>query len=204
MKKIIVILLSFIIYQSNGQTTSGLKIILEGGSSIATLQPKGGTNYSDLSVSGSPIVRVWDKFQPTANFGVFLGSVGWQFNPYLFLGMGTGLKYSYDQSDGDLPVFADLRIHFLNKKISPTLAFKGGYNLTENVFGDLAAGICYHILPKTALLLNLAITNYRYEFTITTLPHNPGLGDPYPYTPEKTENFVIRNYFLQVRTGLIF
>ena len=165
---------------------------------------KGGSIYTNLTISGSPTIKIWDNFQPSSNFGIFLGSVGWQFNPYLFLGLGTGLKYYYDHSDGDLPVFADLRFNFQDKKISPTLSLKGGYNLADNIFADLSAGICYQILPKTSLLLNLAITNYRYDFTIITPPHNPGPSDPYPYTPERTENFVIRNFLLQFRTGLTF
>ena len=204
MKKTAFILLILISSQAICQVKSGLRFVMEGGTSILTLKPKSGSIYSNLTISGSPTVKIWDNYKPSSNFGVILGSFGWQFNPYLFLGLGTGLKYYYDQSEGNLPVFADLRINFLNKKVSPTLALKGGYNLTENIFGDLSAGICYRILPKTALLLNLAITNYRYEFTIITPPHNPGPSDPYPYTPEKTENFVIRNFFLQFRTGLIF
>ena len=203
MKKIAFILLLFIINQAFGQVKTGIRFVMEGGTSILTLKAKAGSIYTNLTISGSPTVKIWDNFQPSSNFGVFLGSVGWQFNPYLFLGLGTGLKYYYDQSDGDLPVFADLRINFLNKKISPTLSLKGGYNLADNVFGDLSTGICYHILPKTSLLLNLAITNYRFDFTIIT-PSGYSDKYPYKYDPGKTENFVIRNFFLQFRTGLIF
>lgn len=204
MKKTAFILLILISSQAICQAKSGLRFVMEGGTSITTLKAKSGSIYSNLSISGSPTVKIWDNFQPSSNFGVFLGSVGWQFNPYLFLGLGTGLKYYYDNSDGDLPVFADLRINFSNKKISPTLSLKGGYNLTENVFGDLSTGICYHILPKTSLLLNLAITNYRYEFSIITESSSPDPNRNLPYIPGKTENFVIRNFFLQFRTGLIF
>jgi hypothetical protein len=197
------ILLLFITSHSFGQLKTGLRFVMEGGSSIATLKQKEGSIYTSLSVSGLPTVKIWDKFQPSANFGVILGSIGWQFNPWVFLGIGSGLKYYYDQSDGDLPVFTDLRINFLNRKVSPTLSFKGGYNLADNLFGDLSAGICYSILPKTSLLLNLAITNYRFDATLTT---PAGFSDKYPYSydPGKIENIVIKNFFLQFRTGLIF
>lgn len=203
MNKIVFVILFGISLQANAHVKTGLRFVAEGGTSIMTLKAKSGSVYTDRTIAGSPTVKVWDNYQPSSNFGVFLGSVGWQFNPYFFLGLGTGIKYYYDNTDGDLPVFADLRITFLNKKISPALAFKGGYNLADNVFGDFSAGICYQILPKTSLLLNLAITNYRFDSTIIT---PSGYSDHYPYTydPGKTENFEIRNFFLQFRTGLTF
>ena len=203
MKTITLVLFLLLYSQAICQEKNGLRFVIEGGTSFMTLREKAGSIYTNLAISGSPTVKIWDNFKPSSNFGVILGSIGWQFNPYLFLGLGTGLKYYYDQSEGNLPVFADLRINFLNKKISPTLSLKGGYNLTEHVFGDLSTGIRYKISTKTSLLINLAITNYRFDFTIIT---PTGYSDKYPYQYEvgKTENFVIRNFLLQLRTGLTF
>jgi hypothetical protein len=85
--------------------------------------------------------------------------------------------------------------------------FEGGVNVSTYFFGDLSAGIRYRLLPKTSLLLNFAVTNYQFAYSIIT-PGGSGwepgdYGTPV-YTPEMTENFKITNYFLQLRTGLSF
>jgi hypothetical protein len=58
---------------------------------------------------------------------------GIQFNPYTSLGIGTGLiVVNYSTL---VPVFADLRCYFLNKKTSPYLSFDMGYSFdAENSF----------------------------------------------------------------------
>lgn len=209
MKKFVFILMMIISSQAICQVKSGLRFVTEAGTSFLTLKHKDPTIIRYLSnpptetTSGNTIEE-GTNFQPSSNFVVFLGSVGWQFNPYIFLGVGTGIKMLYDNSDGDLPVFADLRVTFLNKKISPTLALKGGYNISDNAFFDLSTGIRYNIRSKSSLLFNFAITNYRFDYTIITPPHVPEIPDNEPYKPGKTEDFVIRNFFLQFRTGLTF
>ena len=65
-------------------------------------------------------------------------SHGFQFNPYLFLGVGAGLHFmsSYEtkdmdipldvrESQVDIPVFANIRCNFSKKKVSPFVDVKG-------------------------------------------------------------------------------
>ncbi len=56
---------------------------------------------------------------------------GYQFNPYISFGVGTGLKYCFfkgvDQNSIWIPVFGDLRVHILDNNISPYVALGLGY-----------------------------------------------------------------------------
>ena len=56
---------------------------------------------------------------------------GYQFNPYLFTGFGTGLRYYFDNGQNSLviPMFADIRAHFSDSFISPYIAIDLGYSL---------------------------------------------------------------------------
>jgi hypothetical protein len=62
---------------------------------------------------------------------------GYQFNPYLTLGFGTGVRYYPDVEAALIPVFFDLRTCFVNKKISPYISVGAGYSFdaTNNFQG---------------------------------------------------------------------
>ena len=55
---------------------------------------------------------------------------GYQINPYFSLGFGTGLRYYYylDATTTAIPVFADFRVNFLDRKFSPYLSLGVGYS----------------------------------------------------------------------------
>ncbi len=63
----------------------------------------------------------------------FSFSIGYQFNPYLFLGAGTGVQYLTDASRAAIPIFADLRGSFFLGTISPFMSLKMGYEALINV-----------------------------------------------------------------------
>jgi hypothetical protein len=56
---------------------------------------------------------------------------GYQFNPYFSLGLGTGLRwYMYESGSAIfIPIFADFRAIFKDKKISPYLSLGLGYSI---------------------------------------------------------------------------
>ena len=58
------ILLLFITSHSYGQLKTGLRFVMEGGSSIATLKQKEGSIYTSLSVSGLPTVKYPYSYDP--------------------------------------------------------------------------------------------------------------------------------------------
>jgi hypothetical protein len=56
---------------------------------------------------------------------------GYQFNPYLYTGFGTGLRYYFDNGQNSLviPMFVDIRGHFSDYFIAPYIAIGLGYSL---------------------------------------------------------------------------
>ncbi len=63
----------------------------------------------------------------------------YQFNPYLSLGVGTGLRaYLVDFDDIYMPLFADLRVNFKDTRVSPYFSLGAGYsfNATDDFRGQ--------------------------------------------------------------------
>ena len=56
-------------------------------------------------------------------------SHGYQFSPYFFVGGGLGLHYFVIDDCVNVPIFANVRANFLNKKCSPFVDFKIGASL---------------------------------------------------------------------------
>lgn len=55
-------------------------------------------------------------------------SIGYQFNPYIYVGGGVGGAYFLDSEVVAIPIFANFRSDFINYKISPFVDVKGGYS----------------------------------------------------------------------------
>ena len=72
-----------------------------------------------------------------------LGTVGYRFNNFFFLGAGTGVEYYRSEQFVSVPIFADARVNFLNKRISPYFGLKYGYGLgsIDGVYMDLSLGL---------------------------------------------------------------
>ena len=104
---------------------------------------------------------------------------GYQFNPYIFLGAGTGLHFmsSYEtggmdialdarESKVDIPVFANIRCNILNKRFSPFVDVKGGTFVTNNggLYLVAAVGCRYAFNDKYALSLSAGYAKEKLEF----------------------------------------
>jgi hypothetical protein len=66
-----------------------------------------------------------------------LGIANYQFNPYISLGGGTGLSYNnFDKDFGQhffsIPIYANIRGYFCDRKWSPYYDIKLGFNGTIN------------------------------------------------------------------------
>ncbi|MCE1168644.1 MAG: hypothetical protein LWX70_11170 [Sphingobacteriia bacterium] len=59
---------------------------------------------------------------------------GYQFNPYIYAGVGVGLRYYTDDKKAVIPVFLNFRTTFIGSKVSPYLELAGGfsYNATDD------------------------------------------------------------------------
>ena len=60
---------------------------------------------------------------------------GYQFNPHFSLGIGTGLMV-YEGWVG-IPLFADFRVNFIDKRVSPYFSAGIGYNIVGDGLGTL-------------------------------------------------------------------
>ena len=106
-------------------------------------------------------------------------SHGYQINPYLFIGAGTGLHFmaSYKTKDMDIPldvrdskvdipVFANIRCNFLKKKVSPFVDIKGGTYVTNSggLYVNASAGCRFSINEKQAINLSVGYTTEKLQF----------------------------------------
>lgn len=69
------------------------------------------------------------------NFG-FTASIGYQLNSNIFLGIGGGYinypQYADGYVDNAFPIYADAKYNFNDKKISPFIQLKAGYDVSCN------------------------------------------------------------------------
>ena len=84
-------------------------------------------------------------------FGMdLLTTHGFQFNNFIFLGGGVGLSGCTEKSVM-MPMFVNIRINMLNRRISPVIDMKGGYAVGDRHGGYLAvaAGMRFGLKGNT-------------------------------------------------------
>lgn len=86
--------------------------------------------------------EVEDKFQNVFDYSNGFGAEvltthGFQFNNYFFLGGGVGIS-ECTETNLMVPIFADMRINILNRRISPVIDIKGGYAVGNHDGGYVA------------------------------------------------------------------
>ena len=93
-----------------------------------------------------------------------LTSHGYQFNPYIYAGLGTGLHYYFGEDYGEddfiwaVPIFANFRADFMNKKIAPFLDLKIGYIRYNDANGFyLSPTVGYRFGFNSNLALNIGV-----------------------------------------------
>ena len=73
----------------------------------------------------------------TVNFVKMSFMKGYNFNPYFYLGVGTGFKLYFGKSNNhntikvapSIPLFASFKLNFVNQRFTPYLAIDAGYSL---------------------------------------------------------------------------
>jgi len=103
------------------------------------------------------------EFETMIPFGIRFNVInGYQFNPYFSLGFGVGFHW-YIEDGLLLPLFADFKVNFLNKKVSPYLSLAVGYsfNLTESnpsgMYFSPTCGVRFKFTEKTAMNVGLGM-----------------------------------------------
>lgn len=98
-------------------------------------------------------------------------SHGFQFNPYIFLGGGTGLHYFHESESTAMPLFADFRVNFKKGSVVPFAGLKTGYTfmLSDDV-EDLgfycapSVGVKVMMNHRMALNLSLGYTIQLFDY----------------------------------------
>ena len=138
--------------------------------------PSGGyKGFIDLGISFgiSDNNNYWDfrdnKFE-------FTTSHGYLFSPRLFVGLGIGINYYIDNLDDDyypldhdyrfeVPIFAHVRTHFLDKRVSPFADAKLGYivNNDNGIYFSPSVGCRFASSYRSAFWVSLGFSVIRYD-----------------------------------------
>lgn len=131
------------------------------------------------------------------DFGV---SVGWQLNPYLFLGIGISEQfysdhyyYGYYEEESQLafvlPLFLEARYDVFKKKITPYFDFRFGYAASDDTYNDYN-GVYYN--GSVGLRLWKASLSFGIESVKLNTPYSC-------YTPNFSyvESLSMANWFLK-------
>lgn len=104
---------------------------------------------------------------------------GYQVNNNLFFGAGVGLyftegfkkdliggNYMWKRNNTtEVPLFADVRYNFLNKKITPFIEGRLGYNLTgSDAFWNIGAGCRFALKNKNAINVALSYESIKLKY----------------------------------------
>ena len=131
-------------------------------------------------------------------------SHGYQFNPYIFLGIGSGIHYyesiyTYNENGEEtsldaliVPIFADFRCNFTEGHVVPYFGLKAGYSIdVDDKFNDMgfyanpSFGLKVMVNASMAVNFNLGYTvqatkNYIENYTdngdFTTTKESTNLG----------------------------
>jgi len=134
---------------------------------------RGYKGFIDLGFSFGINNDYWDyrdnKFE-------FATSHGYLFNPHLFVGLGIGINYYVDRLDDDyypldddtrveIPLFAHVRTHFLDRKVTPFADAKLGYIVTndDGVYFSPSVGCRFARNYRSAFWVSLGFSVIRYD-----------------------------------------
>lgn len=93
----------------------------------------------------------------------FTTAHGYQFNPYLFGGIGLGVNYYTESELCNLPIFANIRANLLDAKITPFVDFRIGYSVldVEGLYLAPSVGCRFALTRKMAVNLGVGYTLQR-------------------------------------------
>ena len=136
--------------------------------------PSGGyKGFIDLGFSFGTNDDYWDyrdnKFEIAT-------SHGYLFSPRLFVGLGIGINYYVDHLNNDrypldddsrveIPLFAHVRTHFLDRRVSPFADAKLGYIVTndDGVYFSPSVGCRFAKNYRSAFWVSLGFSVIRYD-----------------------------------------
>lgn len=92
-------------------------------------------------------------------------SHGYQFNPYIYLGLGAGVHYYFGSEIFEIPIFAHVRSEFLKNSISPFVDFKIGYSVFDatGFYMTPSVGCRFAIGEKNGISAGIGYTMQKAE-----------------------------------------
>jgi len=155
-------LLASIVMISYGQTVNQEMSDYTQGSSVATSSL---TKNMSLKHGFKLIFDVGFQYQSDEFFSninrLKFNVVGnYQFNPYVSVGVGLGMRYYYDADFFIFPMFYDMRVRLFDKPFSPYFSIGAGYSLgTEGgpigLYLNPELGVSYRINNKVNIHFTL-------------------------------------------------
>ena len=100
---------------------------------------------------------VSDDFDELSDKIIVSTSHGYQFSNFFFLGGGVGIN-ECTKTNVMVPIFADLRVNILDKRISPVIDFKWGYAVGDHhgVYLSFNAGVRFGFNKQNTAIYALA------------------------------------------------
>lgn len=80
-----------------------------------------------------------------------------------------GLEYNSEMEELYMPLFADFRVNFMNKRISPFIDLRGGYSpITDGgVYISFSTGVSFQFKPKLGLYAGISYTMQQAKETFS-------------------------------------
>lgn len=96
----------------------------------------------------------------------FATSHGYQFNHYLYAGVGAGVHYYHEADVVEIPIFAHVRSEFLDYFISPFFDFKVGYTVYDatGFYMTPSVGCRFAVGGRSGLSIGFGYTMQRIEY----------------------------------------
>lgn len=96
---------------------------------------------------------------------------GYRFNPYFYLGFGTGLNYYSDADAAVLPLFVNFKVDFLRSRVLPYFSLDAGYSFDlTNSFEPVGLllnpkiGVSFKLNEKNAMNVGLGFDMQWMDF----------------------------------------
>lgn len=93
----------------------------------------------------------------------FATSIGFQFNPYVYTGLGVSYGLTLNKKESSLPIFLNTKINIMDKQVSPYFNLKAGYSVMDakGIYVNPGIGISF-FGPKGIGAMNLEL-GYSYQ-----------------------------------------
>jgi len=175
--------------------TSGYINILEWGFARSFTESESDYDYNG---QGYPFESHFDRINNGPSLGI-QDINGYLLNPYFSVGVGIGMQ-AY-QELFLVPLFLDLRINFMDTKLTPFAAIDLGHSFTRQQFfgietsyqdeggfmGSFMGGVKYFPVPSMAINFSIGL---RYQEI--TVENDPDYSSFYSYSDKSMNQFTVR------------